>query len=177
VCARARARARLCVASVPRRPGVPLQARHGRRRAAGGVAGGTWPEWATCCISAGNERLDNILQEAPGRACLPSRGAPADAGGAFGVFGGAALKINSAPRREFRSPLSGRTRLPPLLAATVKPRRLISRCAALRSRVYEPGIIQRILDSREIIPYNRIGSGKAVRLTARRIPKYVRRDD
>jgi len=131
------ARARVCVfASAPRRTGVPLQARHGRRGAAGGVAGGTWPEWATCCISAGNERLDNILQEAPGRACLPSRGTSAGAGGAFGVFGGAALKINSAPRGEFRSPLSGRTRLPPLLAATVKPRRLISRRAALARSVF-----------------------------------------
>lgn len=55
---------------------VPLQARHGCRGTDGGEAGGTWPEWATCCISAGNERLDNILQEAPGCACLPSRGAP-----------------------------------------------------------------------------------------------------
>ena len=53
---------------------VPLQARHGCRGTGCGEAGGTWPEWATCCISAGNERLDNILQEAPGCACLPSRG-------------------------------------------------------------------------------------------------------
>jgi len=50
----------------------------GARGTDGGEAGGTWPEWATCCISAGNERLDNILQEAPGCACLPSRGAPAE---------------------------------------------------------------------------------------------------
>jgi len=49
---------------------VPLQVRHGCRGTGGGAAGGTWPEWATCCISAGNERLDNILQEAPGCACL-----------------------------------------------------------------------------------------------------------
>lgn len=72
---RVRVHVDLCVAGASVR--VPLQARHGCRGTGGGEAGGTWPEWATCCISAGNERLDNILQEAPGCACLPSRGAPA----------------------------------------------------------------------------------------------------
>lgn len=72
---------------------VPLQARHGRRGTGGGEAGGTWPEWATCCISAGNERLDNILQEAPGCACLPSRGATTERW-VFSADGGTALKIN-----------------------------------------------------------------------------------
>lgn len=93
--------------------GVPLQARHGRHGVAGGVAGGTWPEWATCCISVGNERLDNILQEAAGRACLPSRGA-AVAGPGLGVFGGPVSKINSAPCAENSVPRFQpcRTRLP-----------------------------------------------------------------
>lgn len=70
--------------------GVPLQARvgalAGKRH---GAAESTWPEWATCCISAGNERLDNILQEAPGL-CVSSFGEErndAEVGGIYSAAG------------------------------------------------------------------------------------------
>lgn len=53
----------------------------------GREGGGTWPEWATCCISAGNGSI--IYCERGSRcACLRERGARAG----LGVFGPGRLK-------------------------------------------------------------------------------------